>query len=1239
MWLGALAHPPQAQLDGFKTRALRAGPPAQRHLYVTEWRSLEQAGGEAGGTVLLLGDDASSVPRRQGTLHAAASWAAVVGMVTTQRGRVSLCALDAVLALVQMQSVTAGSAPTVWLLSVCMQSERSPDGAGAWGLARSARLEASLPLLCIDGTVAKAMALCPSLAEPEVVLHRIPPLIARLAHAPSIGQSEASATRGSHLITGGSGGLGLLTARWLAQRGARNLVLASRGGALARVTATEWRQIQVTSVATLLHCCDTAEAVHVRQLVVLALGAAGTTGVWHAAGVLADGLLSRQDATTCARVYAPKAHGAWALQRAYVAAPVRVCAFFSSVMALLGGAGQANYAAANICLDVLAVHRRAQAQMAVSVQWGAWAEVGMASRGAASKRISAIGFGRIALAQGLGALHTAVLQRGPPCLGAVQVVWSRFVGRAGVPAFLSGVVMAVPSRLCMTTVVERGSGMTSLEAVLATVRQTAGGTVDADAPLMEAGVDSLGAVELRNQLQRAVGEGVTLSSTLIFDHPTARQVALYLQGHQHGVAGVAWNDPALIAVGQVDIAALSVSLSAGVARVDELRAASHCGCDLLCEVPLSRWDVAQATLDLRGSPSEVSSRVRHGGFLLGAELFEHSFFSVSLAEASAMDPQQRQLLECGYAALRAAGMDRASLLGATIAVNVGQWASEFGNVLLRLPAGRSVYASTGFSCSVTCGRVSFVLGLQGQCVSFDTACSASLVANHSSMRALQRCECSAALSAGVNMILDPAAMRINAVAGFTSIRGRSHTFDARADGYARGEAIEAVVCLPGREDSTHSQLVGSAVRQDGRSANLTAPNGKAQQNLLAVSLADAQVAPEMTAVLEAHGTGTALGDPIEAGAVAAVLLVEHSGDHALVIGSLKANAGHTEPGAGLAGVLKLLAQLREGTASPNAQLRVLNPHVGASWHRHATSAALPTQVGTVGASMNGGVSSFGYSGTIAHVVMRHSGSVVGVGTPARQLVPFRRRRSFIWRDAPPHPFAQRMLPSSDGATVFRSPAAGALHALVADHVVQGRIIFPGTGYLEMARAATAGAALHGIYFMQPLTVEVVRLLVECVVAQDRFKVRSGEDDAALAADAAVHCTGAFSAGSVCRHVDNAMARARDCTLVAHVGGLYDSFDRVERQYGPEYRTLVQAWCGENEAEAALKVRMVSTSTVVHPADLDDALCTSELIGSVSGRETKLPFAVDDALLQGAPGRLWAVRVASSHHTAHTLKSI
>jgi acyl transferase domain-containing protein len=522
--------------------------------------------------------------------------------------------------------------------------------------------------------------------------------------------------------------------------------------------------------------------------------------------------------------------------------------------------------------------------------------------------------------------------------------------------------------------------------------------------------------------------------------------------------------------------------------------------------------------------------------------------------------------------------------------------------------------------------VSFALGLQGPCASYDTACSASLVASHGSVRALQRAECDAALSAGVNMILDPATMRGNAVAGFTSVRGRSHTFDARADGYARGEATDAIACKLDRGSAAPlaADLVGSAIRQDGRSASLTAPNGQAQRGVFGSALADAGQGADETTVLEAHGTGTTLGDPIEASSVAAVFLAHRDGWRAsLAVGSLKANAGHAEPGAGLAGALRLLSQLQDSSATPNAQLRSLSPHVDGALR--GTACALPVQQQLRAEEAHSGdVSSFGYSGTIAHAVLRQP-SHAAVGIPPSLALTYK-RHVFAWCD-PSHPFAQFHSHSTQSATIFRSPAGGALHAVVAGHVVRGRVIFPGAGYLEIARAAAPKrSALRGVFFLQPLAVEAAGLIVECAVTDDRFEVRSGEDDA-LAGSAAAHCSGALGVSDGWeRRVAHASVRGRSCAHAAHVGALYDGFDALGLQYGPGYRTLVHAWGGACEALARLRARVTREATAVHPAHLDDALCACALASRGEGySETRLPFAVDEARIHGLAGVLWAVR--------------
>jgi hypothetical protein len=223
---------------------------------------------------------------------------------------------------------------------------------------------------------------------------------------------------------------------------------------------------------------------------------------------------------------------------------------------------------------------------------------------------------------------------------------------------------------------------------------------------------------------------------------------------------------------------------------------------------------------------------------------------------------------------------------------------------------------------------------------------------------------------------------------------------------------------------------------------------------------------------------------------------------------------------------------------------------------------------------------------------------------------------------------QRLVPSSDVNIVFRSPTAGVLHALVADHVVQGRVIFPGAGYLEVARAA-GPTALYGVYFLQPLAAEAPGLLVECTVSNGRFEVCSSESVAFE--DATVHCSGAIATDNGWQCVEHASLRT--LSRAADVAALYDGFDAVGLQYGPGYRTLVNAWGGASDALARLRARPSHEGTQVHPADLDDALCTSAAMASSGGGETRLPFAVDAALLQGAPGELWAVR-SRNHHPIH-----
>ena len=524
----------------------------------------------------------------------------------------------------------------------------------------------------------------------------------------------------------------------------------------------------------------------------------------------------------------------------------------------------------------------------------------------------------------------------------------------------------------------------------------------------QAGVDSLGAVELKNQLQALDGVQDALPGTLVFQYPTARQLAEFLQPTAAAAvgAGAASSHGGGSARSRVSLTGMSAVLPASIASLSGARFSLACGTNAIGEVPLARWDLAALT----HVAASIASRVRHGGFVCGAELTDNLAFGVSTSEAAAMDPQQRLLLERGYSALHGSGLDRALLLGSNTGIFLGIGATEFAQVLAASPAGSSVYAATGSNLAIASGRLSYVLGLNGPCASYDTACSAALVAEHGGLRALQLDECAIGLVLSANLMLLPAMGTMLAVAGMTSARGRCHTFDGRADGYARAEGCGGVTLQQASFTAADGscarrewcQLLGSAVRQDGRSASLTAPSGQAQQGLLGAALVDASKRPEELAVVEAHGTGTGLGDPIETGSLrAAVLALRQSASAALAIVGVKANIGHAEPTAGLTGLLKLVLALALGETPPNAQLRALNSHVNEALRSHVTDTRVNSVLPAQGSSPLprivpcGGVSSFGFSGTIAHALFCPSAG--GAALVAAMRIPFV-RHSLLWRD-------------------------------------------------------------------------------------------------------------------------------------------------------------------------------------------------------------------------------------------------
>lgn len=394
------------------------------------------------------------------------------------------------------------------------------------------------------------------------------------------------------------------------------------------------------------------------------------------------------------------------------------------------------------------------------------------------------------------------------------------------------------------------------------------------------------------------------------------------------------------------------------------------GVDAIGEVPKERWDVDAFYDPDPDAPGKIYTR--HGGFLDCVDQFDAAFFGISPREAVHLDPQQRLLLEVAWESLEHAAISPERLVGSKTGVFVGVCTNEYASLHLNGAESVNAYFGTGNSASVAAGRLSYFFGWQGPSLAIDTACSSSLVAVHLAINSLRRHECEMALAGGVNVMLRPETTVNFCRARMLAPDGRCKTFDAAADGYSRGEGAGVVILkrlsrARADGDRVLAVLLGSSVNQDGRTGGLTVPNGAAQQALLREALANAGVPPVDVQYVEAHGTGTALGDPIEVHSLRAVLAAGRQSSHPLVIGSVKTNVGHLEGAAGIAGLTKAVLAVHHREIPQHLHFRQLNPQIdvqGAPIQIASERRPWPSASRRVA-----GVSSFGFSGTNAHVVL------------------------------------------------------------------------------------------------------------------------------------------------------------------------------------------------------------------------------------------------------------------------------
>ncbi|MEX5635816.1 SDR family NAD(P)-dependent oxidoreductase [Parafrankia sp. FMc2] len=419
----------------------------------------------------------------------------------------------------------------------------------------------------------------------------------------------------------------------------------------------------------------------------------------------------------------------------------------------------------------------------------------------------------------------------------------------------------------------------------------------------------------------------------------------------------------------VAIVGIGCRLPGGVTSPEPLWRVLHNSVNAVTDIPGDRWD-ADAYYDPEPSvPGRMCSR--WGGFLDDVGGFDTEFFTISRAEALAMDPQQRVLLEVAWEALEQAGIPPASVAGTRTGVYTGMSTVDY---LLRSQLGgaaSSPYSATGNAHSVASGRISYLLGAHGPAVSVDTACSSSLLAVNMAARSLLSGETDMALAGGINLVLGPETGVAFSNWGMLSPRGRCAPFDAEADGFVRAEGC-GIIVLKRLSDAVRAGdrvlalIRGGAVNQDGRSNGLTQPSQPAQEALLREALASTGIDPAQIGLVETHGTGTPVGDPVEFGALAAVY---GTGKNPCALGSIKSNIGHLEAASGIAGLIKAVLCLQHGVIPPNLHFRSWNPsidHGGSRFFVPTETVSWPVPDGPRLAA----VSSFGFSGTNAHVLLQ-----------------------------------------------------------------------------------------------------------------------------------------------------------------------------------------------------------------------------------------------------------------------------
>ncbi len=832
---------------------------------------------------------------------------------------------------------------------------------------------------------------------------------------------------GVYLITGGTGKLGRHLARDILEKApGATVILASRNDPDSEITA--WLEAEPRLHHSRVDLTDESAVAELVEAIRQDHGK--LDGVIHAAGVVQDDAFVRKTPDQVAAVFAPKVTGAVALDRAIGDAPLDFLVFYSSISGVTGNTGQADYAAANAFLDGFAEAREARCRKGLchgstrSIAWPLWQDGGMGLDPAQQDLMRrTTGLVPLQTEQGIEALYAALegtSSRRLVTVGNPERI-RRFIGSLqeqdaapAQPATTSPVKSApAPSadlrRLVLASLVDEASVQLKVSA----------DDLDPDVELTEYGFDSIGFTQFANRLNDRFD--LDLTPTLFFEYPTLDGLAGHLSEEETGAMAATLGadlpvepelaEPTLspesgpeppvrraivgpgptapVAKRPADDLIAIIGMSGqfpGAPDVDAFWQVLKDGRDCISEVPAERWDWRAYWGDPLSEPGKGNAK--WGGFIDGIAAFDAPFFGISAPEARMMDPQQRLLLTQAWRVMEDAGYAPSALAGSKTGVFIGTADTGYSRLISQAGVGIEGYSMTALAPSLGPNRISYVYDFHGPSVAVETACSSALIAVHRAVEAIRSGHCSVAIAGGINALLLPEAFVGFSKAGMLSPEGHCKPFSAQADGYTRGEGV-GLVFLKSLADAERdgdrilAVIRASAENHGGHAASLTAPNPKAQAELLRTAYARSGIDPRTVGYIEAHGTGTPLGDPIEVEALTSAFTdlareAEATFGPALAqscaIGSVKSNIGHLELAAGIAGLIKVLLQMRHGEIARTLHCEDLNPYLklaGSPFHVAQHESVWSHLIDADGNILprRAGVSSFGFGGSNAHVVL------------------------------------------------------------------------------------------------------------------------------------------------------------------------------------------------------------------------------------------------------------------------------